>query len=151
MTDIGAKADDTSPGPEPVHWRVSYERASVERFIEETERQRRALENEIEATRAQLREAKERAALMSQRSQPELGDLLLAAQQELSEMQRHYRAQIEAVRVAAQTETARVLAAAQMEEAAVRSATEHLTSIIDARHGVGDSGAPDEGSHLDAC
>ncbi|MGC1513376.1 MAG: hypothetical protein WA797_10730 [Acidimicrobiales bacterium] len=111
------------PSLENIHWQLSYDRESVERFATEVEEARTRLEAEIADTKLRLAHARKAKAARQPEVTAELGDLVLAAQRELVEMERSHQEIIDSIRTAADLEVQRLLDAAHLEVAQVHESS----------------------------
>ncbi len=124
-------AGDTTPfAPERLRWELSFDRASIDRFTAEVTAERERLQAEIDAARARVATADERVAASMGASEAELGALVTAALHELERMERAHREAVASIRIAAETEAARILEAARAEADAVRAATASLRALV---------------------
>lgn len=124
----GEQGDEPAVGLDDLPWQLSYDRASVNRFVAEVEAERARLHEAIEAARARVQQAQAAATARQVEASEELGALVLAAQRELEEMERHHRLVLDAIAAAAEKEVARLLARAGEEAAAVRATIHSLTA-----------------------
>lgn len=123
---VEAGAGATPPDPAgsalpPLRWQVSYERASVERFVAEVEAERSRLRSQIEESKAEVERAKAAAARQAA-AQAELAAMVLAIQVETARIEREHRDTLEAIGAAAEEAAVRLLAAGREEAAAMRAA-----------------------------
>jgi cell division septum initiation protein DivIVA len=116
--------------PDDLRWELSYDRASVDRFLTEVDRERTNLQREIDAARAQGEAARAAARAGLADGEAALGAMVLAAQRELVRIEEAHREIVATIRAAAATEATRVLTAAHREAAAVREATASLVSAL---------------------
>lgn len=128
--DRGGEDVDELTRSEDLHWQISYDRASVDRFVAEVEAERARLQAAIEEARARLRQARAEATARQAEAREELGALVLAAQQELEEIERHHRETLEVIQAAAVEEAARLLIRAREEVAAVRATAASLAARV---------------------
>jgi cell division septum initiation protein DivIVA len=124
MSDIG---DGTVPD---VRWQRSYERSAVERFVEEVAAERQRLEREIAEAEGRAAAADAEAGARQQHAQAGLGALVLAAQQELAQLEREHALLIERIRTSAEAEASRLLRAAGEEAATMRAAATSLAGHL---------------------
>lgn len=124
--DRGASDD----GSIAVRWQSSYDKAEVERFLDEVKLERERLEHEIAAVERRIVIATTRAASREKDAQASLGALVLAAQHELAEIEREHAEIVAAIRASAEAEARRLLDAAQTEAAAMREAAASLASNL---------------------
>ncbi len=110
------------PSPTDLRWQMSYDRASVDRFVAEVEEQRRWLQAQVDATRGELREVRAAASRRSD-AQAQLAAGVLEVQRELEEGERAHRAHLAAIDAAAADAAADLLAAALAHVDALRAAT----------------------------
>jgi hypothetical protein len=136
----GEHGPGTRPGvprtctPEDVQWRPLYERASVERFLADTEAERVRLHGEIEMAKAQRDAARHVLAARQTAAQAELGALVFDAERTMAALEDAHREVVRTVRDAAETEAARVLAAAHHEVEVMREVTASLAARVARRH-----------------
>lgn len=122
--------------PDELSWNISYDRASVDRFLADVEGQRTRLQAEIEAVKRDVAAQRTRANSRVVAVQRELGARVLTTQLELAELETAHHEVMAAIRTAAETEAARVLAAARREVEAMRTATASLVGATpSAPHG----------------
>lgn len=118
-----ASDDETSFGRmvPHLHWQVSYDLASVDRYLAEIEAERASIERQMEHASERVQRAK-KAAERRAAAEAELGARILAAQEEFERIQQEQREAVDAIRAAAGAEADRVLAAAREEAEAMRAA-----------------------------
>lgn len=119
--------------PDDLRWQLSYDRASVERYLAEVEAERARLQGEIDRALARRDAAREEIAAREAAAQAELGALVLATQNELERIEAGHREVLDTIRRAAEAEGERVLAAAHREVDAMRNVTASLSGLARGR------------------
>jgi hypothetical protein len=114
-------------------WTLGYERATVDRYLADTEAECARLRSEIEVARAQRDAARQVIAARERDAQAELGALVVEFEREMSELEAAHRAVIQTIRDAAESEAARVRAAAEREVAALREMALTLAPLVSGR------------------
>lgn len=123
---VGGPAPELSPTD--LHWQMSYDRASVDRFVAEVEDQRRRLQAQVDAAREDLREARAAAARRAE-AQVQLAAGFLEVQRELEEGERAHRERLASIDGGAADVAAGLLAAALASVDALRAATSVAASV----------------------
>jgi predicted nucleic acid-binding Zn-ribbon protein len=126
MAGVGGPAPEHSPTD--LRWQMSYDRASVDRFVAEVEEQRRQLQAQVDAAREDLREARAAAARRAE-TQAQLAATFLDVQRELEEGERAHREQLASIDGGAADAAAGVLAAALASVDALRAATSVAAAV----------------------
>lgn len=116
--------------PQGLEWQVSYDRASIERFLGEVAKERARLHREIEVTKARLEEARAANVVRAATVQAEVAALVLAAQEELAAIERHHQAVLQTIRSAAIEEAARLMAAARAEAEELRNVATSVSARL---------------------
>jgi type IV secretory pathway TrbL component len=109
-----------------LQWQLSYDRASVDRYLAEIGTERARLQAEIDEALARRDAARAAIVAREAAAQAELGALVLATQNELERIEAGHREVLDTIRRAAEAEAARVLAAAHREVEAMRNVTASL-------------------------
>ena len=146
--DVGVDLTETQDGtalPDDLEWHVSYDRASIERFLAEVEAERGRLQNEIEMTQARLEQARAAKVVRAATAQTEVAALVLAAQEKLAAIERQHHEVLETIRAAAVEEAARLLAAARTEADEVRNVATSLSARVNTQP-LASAAAASEGS-----
>jgi len=103
-----------------VAWPGSSDRASIERFLAEVDAERKRLLAEIEAA-GRRRAIAEKAALTHERAlQSALGAIVVAAHQEILEVEQEHAVSIAALLASADAEVSALLAMARVEAARIQ-------------------------------
>jgi hypothetical protein len=123
---------------------LTYDHASVERFLAEGEAERARLQGEIDAAVARREAAHQAAATREAQVHTELGAIVLSTWEEMARIEASHAAIIVTIRDAAAAEAVRVVAAAHREVASMRELTR---SLLDALRDGGRPTGPVE--HLD--
>ncbi len=111
---------------ENVSWQLSYDRASVERFVADVEATRSTLEAEIDDAKRRLLQAQEAKAERQSDLPSELGAMVLAAQREFVELERSHLEMVNSIKEAASLEAKRILETARLEATQLRNAVDSL-------------------------
>lgn len=109
---------------ENVSWQLSYDRASVERFVADVEATRSSLEAEIDDAKRRLLQAQEAKTERRSDLPAELGALVLAAQREFVELERSHLEMVNSIKEAASLEAMRILETARLETTQLREAVD---------------------------
>ncbi len=109
---------------ENVSWQLSYDRASVERFVADVEATRSSLEAEIDDAKRRLLQAQEAKAERQSDLPAELGALVLAAQREFVELERSHLEMVNSIKEAASLEAMRILETARLETTQLQEAVD---------------------------
>jgi len=111
---------------ENVTWKLSYDRASIDRFTTEMEEARASLQAQIDEARARVAAAEAAVAAYRTEAQTQLGAIVLAAHAELAEIEQDHRQLITTIRATAEAEATRLLAAARAEAATMHQTASSL-------------------------
>ncbi len=104
-------------------WRRSYDKASVERYLERAEAERRRLEAEIAHALDRIAVAEEWIAARSTRENARLGAVVVAAHRELARARSENAALIARTAAEAEQEAERIVAAAHADAASLKAAS----------------------------
>ncbi len=123
----------TRPAPlgvDDLEWTAAVDREALVRFLDATARERARLEAAIaEADRAAAARA-EAAARAAQRQRVELGELTLAALDELARLERVHASALDSIARAAQAGAERIVAAGEREAERLRAAVDGSSTTI---------------------
>jgi hypothetical protein len=109
-------------------WQWAYDRASVNEFLRHAEAERVRLHADIRAADHRLEIARATPGPRRDAAERELGALVLAAQVELSEIEREHRAAITTIREDAVAEASRLLTAAREQAVAAHERAQALAA-----------------------
>jgi cell division septum initiation protein DivIVA len=151
MSAHGAGPEEKShaASPDALRWQRSYDRASVDRYLAEVAAQRARLQAQIEDALAQRDAARAAIAARDAAAQAELGAIVLATQNELDRIETSHREVVETIQRAAETEAARVLAAARLEVDRMRDGTASLAGLVGGRRAAPGPRAHEDGPTTD--
>jgi len=101
-------------------WHRAYERASVERYLEQAQAERSRLLGEIEEADRRVAAAQAGAGAPDLMAQARIGSLVLDAHRQLEDAVRENQHAVAAIEAEADVEVARILAAARAEVRSIR-------------------------------
>lgn len=125
---VGSSASSDLDG---VDWYPTYERAAVESYLAGLDRERERLQNQIRDAERRTDAAQATMASRTADLEARLGAVVLAARTELDRVDREQTAAVEAIKVEADAEVARIRATARHEADIVRDAATTLSRLAD--------------------